>query len=722
MSKKSKSSTNLTYKDKCIQELIAAGYALTPCEGKVARSKGWPDTEPDPTKTPADYPHNYAIVVKEGMIVIDVDPRHFTDGDDSLKRLCIDYDIDLNTTFVVKSGRGDGGLHAYFSAPTGYYNFNDLKHRIDGKWVNKYPGVEFKGRRHYLVGPGSIHPDTGAAYKIVNGDPADLAGLPQELLTRIERPVAPEGELYIDDSPENQQRYVVYLKNTTAAVELHRGDETTWRTALKGRDMGLSEPTTYDLMVEHYNTRCSPPWDLNELRVKVANAYTYAHKQRGNEHPHNVFGTPDEADRRDLPPVPKDIKWAMSKHGIKPETINVLNILRSPLTPEGKYNPCHDLVRLNEFSNKIELTKAPPWPRKEGATTWIDDDDRHFQIFIARNYGCEIQLKRIFGGTRVAASYKSYHPLRDYLEELLWDGTERIDTWLIDYAGAEDNIYTRAVGKNCLVSAIARIMTPGCQVDSMLVLEGDQGTGKTSIVRILGGEYFADIYIDPHSNKTQLNMAGQWILESSELEFLRRAEVNALKAFLSRTTDRTVLPYGYSAEDFPRQSIFIGTVNPQTGVGYLTDPTGNRRFWPVATSIIRLDELARDRNQLWAEALVRFKKGEVWHLDTKELQDAAAAVTSDRTIEEPWSEEVQAWIDANQENLVNEKGVIRLTARQVAIGALGIKPERLDRTKQVRISTAMQVLGFKRKPFRQGGKLVKGFELEVNPPDDDLDL
>jgi putative DNA primase/helicase len=234
------------------------------------------------------------------------------------------------------------------------------------------------------------------------------------------------------------------------------------------------------------------------------------------------------------------------------------------------------------------------------------------------------------------------HPVRDYLGALAWDGVARIETWACRYLGAEDTAFNRNVGALWLISAVARIFRPGVKAD-MLVLEGPQGARKSTALKILAGEnWFTDELPDLGSKDAAMHMQGVWIIEIAELDAIGKAEVSRIKAFLTRTTDRFRPPYGRYTIEVPRQCVFAGTVNPDT---YLRDETGNnRRFWPVRCVTIDIDALARDRDQLWAEAVARFRADAIWWLDTPEVVAAASAEQDKRYQADVWGDLIDHWI------------------------------------------------------------------------------
>jgi predicted P-loop ATPase len=228
---------------------------------------------------------------------------------------------------------------------------------------------------------------------------------------------------------------------------------------------------------------------------------------------------------------------------------------------------------------------------------------------------------------QTVAKDRSFHPIRSYLESIRWDGVERLDRWLSANVGVEDTGYAHAVGARWLISAVARIYRPGVKADCCLILEGPQGSKKSTALKTLSGPYFTDELADLGTKDSALQTRGVWIIELSELDTLSRSEVSRIKAFMSRTTDRFRPPYGKRLIESPRQCVFAGTVNHSS---YLRDETGACRFWPVACGSVDIDHLARDRDQLWAEAKLRFDAGAVWWLDSSELMDAAAEEQADR--------------------------------------------------------------------------------------------
>jgi hypothetical protein len=230
------------------------------------------------------------------------------------------------------------------------------------------------------------------------------------------------------------------------------------------------------------------------------------------------------------------------------------------------------------------------------------------------------------------------NPLVDYLNGLMWDGQERIRTFFSNYFNSpEEESYLVAVGENWLTSLIARAFQPGCKADNMLILEGVQGIGKSRALRALGGEYYRESTVHDLGNKDFIqNMCGAWIYDINELRALRRSDHATIKSLLSSNEDSIRLPYGRLTSTLKRSCVIVGTTNE---VAYLSDDSGARRFWPVRCGYtVEVDMLERDRDQILAEAVVRYKKGEPWWVMPNDL---AESITQARSVVSPYADQVR---------------------------------------------------------------------------------
>ena len=271
----------------------------------------------------------------------------------------------------------------------------------------------------------------------------------------------------------------------------------------------------------------------------------------------------------------------------------------------------------NQLLDGMEIKGDVPW--KHPSKYWRDADDAQLISYVDTNYGTFSARNYDIAVAKVTDD-RSYHPIREFIEELPdWDGVNRVDSLLVDYLGAVDTPYTRAVTRKTLCAAIKRVLNPGCKFDTILVLNGPQGIGKSTLIAKLAGEWFSDsLNLSDTKDKTAAEkLQGYWILEIGELAGLKKAEVETLRSFLSRQNDIYRASFGRRATPHLRQCVFFGTTNAESG--YLRDTTGNRRFWPVKTpggGTKHSWELTQyDIEQIWAEALVYVKGGEKLYLD-----------------------------------------------------------------------------------------------------------
>ena len=284
-------------------------------------------------------------------------------------------------------------------------------------------------------------------------------------------------------------------------------------------------------------------------------------------------------------------------------------------------------IVFNQQLDGMEIKGDVPW--QHPSKYWRDADDAQLISYVDSHYGTFSQRNYQIAVTKVTDD-RSYHPIREYLDALPdWDGIPRVDTLLIDYLGAEDNAYVRAVTRKTLCAAVRRVQEPGVKFDTMLVLNGPQGIGKSTLISRLAGEWFSDsLNLGDTKDKTAAEkLQGYWILEIGELAGLRKAEVETLRSFLSRQNDIYRAAFGKRATPHPRQCIFFGTTNAESG--YLRDTTGNRRFWPVDVGLGPVTknvwaDLPGEIDQLWAEAVVRWRTGEALFLKG-DLEEAAKA-------------------------------------------------------------------------------------------------
>lgn len=362
-------------------------------------------------------------------------------------------------------------------------------------------------------------------------------------------------------------------------------------------------------------------------------------------------------------------------------------------------------IQLNSFTNTIVVTDRLPWGKFEGH--WADVDNAELAAWLANDH---IKLRArpsdLAPMVAAAASRHSFHPVRDYLYQRIWDGESRLDTVLHTHFGARWTDYTQAVGPKWFISAVARVMEPGCKADACLVLEGQQGTYKSSAIKAIAGkEFYAELSVAQLLSKdTQMLCHRSWIIELAELATLSKATIEGAKAFLSCDTDTFRPPYGRYVLPFPRQCVFAGTTNDDE---YLIDPTGGRRFWPVRCGHIHIDQIKADRDQLWAEAMHRYQvyksheddmQAPLWWLDNRDTYWAEKEQLRRQQPDE-WLDDVAAYLKKNK---ITECSVVDLLKK-----VINLELREIDRKAQMRMAKCLTQLGWQKHQVHGGLKRWK---------------
>ena len=375
------------------------------------------------------------------------------------------------------------------------------------------------------------------------------------------------------------------------------------------------------------------------------------------------------------------------------------------------------VLAFDDFSQEIVVRQPLPW---DTATSpfprpWEDADDVRTAEWLQLR---GVNVAPLVVGRAVGAVAREHriHPVRDWLDHLCWDGTPRIETWTSTYLGAAPTAFHHTVGALWLISAVARIFRPGVKADHMLILEGPQGARKSTAIKVLAGEeWFTDELPELGSKDAAIHMQGVWIVEIAELDAIGRAEVSRIKAFLTRTTDRFRPPYGRYTVEVPRQCVFAGTVNPDT---YLRDETGNRRFWPLRCGTIDIAALARDRDQLWAEAVHRFREGAIWWIDDPAILAEARDEQDRRYQSDAWDDLIEHWLtyeirtvsdgfpdygNSRTESVQRPKPLADVSVGEILEEAIGLEPARWTRGDQMRVSAYLKANGWERYRRRDEG-------------------
>ena len=414
-----------------------------------------------------------------------------------------------------------------------------------------------------------------------------------------------------------------------------------------------------------------------------------------------------------------DTSWASklkvtAKGGLEQSIGNAVIVLTND--PELKNRIAYDEMRAN-----IIVTADLPW-RKIGNkkwSEWTDTDDAALRLYMEQ---IGIQGKdRIFDAVNNVAMRNKIHPVRDFVEQVEWDGKPRVESLFIRYLGASDTTYTRTVTRKTLTGAIARIYNPGVKFDYTLTLRGRQGVGKSSILHKLAGEWFSDSITTMQGKESFEQLQGVWIMEVGELASMKKSDIETIKGFLSKTNDRFRPAYARRTQDFPRQCIFIATTNETL---FLRDQTGNRRFW-----VLDLPDTPREQwadltdaevHQIWAEAKYYYDNGETLYLDTEMEKEAARIQESfmeedsrvgiiedylERDLPKEWANmdllDRRDWLASD---CIGTEKRTRVCTMEIYCEALGRSPDKVD-------SYELKMIGQLMSRFTgwhsQGGKIMR---------------
>jgi predicted P-loop ATPase len=376
-------------------------------------------------------------------------------------------------------------------------------------------------------------------------------------------------------------------------------------------------------------------------------------------------------------------------------------IFRNAVTALREHPSMFGVLALDGFASRAMLSNLPPWEMSNTPwqpRPWTPQDDlaccdwlQHQEIDVSTAVAAE--------AVELVARDRTYHPVKDYLADCEWDGIERLNTLMAAYFGAKHTPYGAAIGRKLMIAAVARIIEPGCKVDTLVVLEGKQGLGKSTAIRALFQPWFTDEIADLGSKDAAMQCAGAWCIEIAELDAMSKAEVSKVKAFLSRTADRFRPPYGRHVIERPRSCIFFGSTNTRD---YLKDATGARRFYPLAVGAeapIDVEGLSRDRNLLWAEAVEAYNKGEPWWF-TDPTTDAAVEASvqqEERYQVDPWEQSIADYLNSRLHQPPDQPAY-QIDVETVFRNAIGSDHKSAwDQAAMNRIAKILQRLGWLRK-------------------------
>ena len=385
----------------------------------------------------------------------------------------------------------------------------------------------------------------------------------------------------------------------------------------------------------------------------------------------------------------------------------------------------------DRFSNRFLVSKKLPWDRPDMVypRLWGDSDDAELRCYLERNYDKFKGKDMINDALLIMKNRNSINVAKQFFESLPeHDGTERLDTLFIDYLGAEDTPYTRATTRKIFVAAVARVVTERpIKFDNMLILTGPQGIGKSTILSKMAGDWFTDNIVDFGNKDTLLILQNCIIAEIAELQSFKKADVNTLKMFLGQQTDKFRAPYERREEEHPRHCVFFGTTNDRE---FLRDSTGNRRYWPIECGLLEpkknvFIDLDNEREQIWAEAVKLFKKGEKLYLDS-ELEAEAKKQQKERLEEDPWESAILDYLNTEIHEDWFDKGLDasgkmilrdRVSVSEILKECLDIPVRQQDRQSRNRVLDILFKLDdweYKKNIRFSKNKITSGFERKTN--------
>jgi len=673
-------------------ELAAAGIRVMPLKGKIPFVKGWVvQATIDVNKIKGwgrlDGPkYNLGMLLgknNQTLVCLDIDPRNGGD-----KWLEANPDILAACAVIEISGKLDGGLHLFFKAPPGF-----TKSKVIA------PGVDYLGDGKQVVMAPSIHPETTFPYMQLKGDIRNLdtvTALPQkvmDLLTALK--TADRQKEYL---PLDLGAKVMTIKEEALLI-----DSLTNLKSEKGRHNVIGSWITDAVAAGMPDIRIielAEGWIREQGREpqpnEVTNWIAYARenlktgqsyvltKGINTERITDMFEkkTPENAQsaltnsEENSPPLRSNTSGNLEK-----TRYNFAVVLESDKKFKGQ-------IAYNELSQQVCKLSPMPWENPslrytKSGSQWKDDDTYSLILYISNEHGLEISSSQVHE-TIVAVSQKyKFHPIKDYLFGLEWDKTPRLDKWLTEVTGCDDNDYTSEVGRILILSMVARIMYPGCKMDTIVILESDkQGVGKSTLCSILATpEFFCETLGEIGTKQTIENTLGHWLVELPEIDrYFNRYKSSEFKAFVSTSADTARLAYGRTAQKIQRQFVMIGTTNKTE---YLIDQTGNRRYLPIKCgdeALFALEWLKLNRDQIFAEALARFRTGEK-HWPSLNLEKLGAAEQQKRALDDAWMEPIEQYLIEKHDTTITD-----LCEKLFLLTALGIDNRIRGRVKKCLIA------------------------------------
>ena len=598
---------------------------------------------------------------------------------------------------TVVSGRGNGSRHIHIrtEAPISPFRLAQSSHlvrvhmpsvttwskreleklsreeRADGWHIRAAWEISVMGTGQQVVLPPSVHPDTGSKYfwERKPKDPSDLPllSLKKEdaVFVKPKTPIksAPVfEEVAVDLVSSNLPEWAYNLIVHGQGLERYNNDRSAALLAVTYCliNAGFSDLEIMTVLTDPDYELSSVAYDhrkTNDRRSAAQWVFKYTvQKARHEKSAEKAFedeavienvilDNPEDVEKQEEE-LKGDWRENLDRAGgpngkPRPTLRNILSILKNfPEKPIFTYD---------EFFQEERYYTNPPWANENTGNLkgleLTDVDLGRIKVWFGQHWGFEPSENNMEHAVRVLARENVTHPVREYLDGLYWDGVKRVDGWLQRYLGAVgEEAYLQAIGRKFLCAAVARVYEPGIKWEHVLTFEGNQGIGKSTACEMLAGAWFSDSIGDITQKDAVEAMRGKWIIELGELANLTKADIEPVKAFLSRKVDNIRKAFRRKGEPFPRQCIFVGTTNKDD---YLRDETGNRRTWPVETRGLDFEALPRDRDQLWAEAKELYFEGEKLFLP-RDIEDIAREVQASRLEEDAFEPVIRGMLEKNE--------------------------------------------------------------------------
>lgn len=396
--------------------------------------------------------------------------------------------------------------------------------------------------------------------------------------------------------------------------------------------------------------------------------------------------------------------------GLKPMVHNLVLVLENHPDWNG-------VLALDQFAQRVVKRRAPPYGGQAGSLEDADEIEMAAWFGRPSTYGIDVPTGKAHEAAVAVAQRHAFHPVRDYLQGLEWDGEKRLESFFADHCDADQTEVTAAFAVNFFLAAVARVMRPGCKADLMLVLEGPQGIRKSTLPQVLvGPEWYVDLGASPTDKDFYILIQGKWLVEISEMAAFAKSETSHIKRAVTVAVDNFRPPYARHSAAFPRQCLFYGTANDGD---WQRDATGARRFMPIWINTVDTEAIAEVRDQLWAEAYARFQAGEPWW----NLPEGAREQQELRYLEDIWAEPVWKWLQGKRSADRYASGapapIKTTTASEILWRALEMDTKKQSRQDQMRIGQLMARLGWTRKQRRISGTQVWEYHRPASPTADD---